>query len=572
MVASVLGGIKSALANGLPIPGGAFSPVLTGGIPLPLPGDIPKPVVPPLSLPSKIPLPQVKLPAVGPATGSNVVTALLTDLLFPAPVEPIVIPVVTSFSASRTRILSGEAITLTWATRDAIVVSINQFLELNPSGTLELQPTVTTTYELIAYNIYGIRRRSLTVTVVAAPPPPQAIIPEIIWEPGTGRLLNLLPTAPVTGDNQVFSELFAAWPSYPSGYFEFFIEFEVSVRMQGNPDFSFTFGRFYSAFGTAGYNPRIIDNQATNRLSSVDDWDFLATRVLDLDGPSWGTFEAVAEAARLRYADYVVPGGGVWTAAENILGARGKNMQVFRQIDLTPLLSRLIELENIVKTMAPTVAKTYDALGGEQYWAGGHVFNPDQELKGFAESDYDEDAVGKNVRVNNIPQMLQHVVTPIFARAGLNKYPAELPGTITSLPDGMAAIPAQKITNQVDGQAWMIDQMESMLGSWTQKIDVEMEDDSGVFTQTFEFPNVAEAMSEIMRLSMANAHSLSTLINMGLRTGIEAATAHKEAAITRINLMAIAEYLNFAFEEIEVEIPLEYTFFPSKEAKDGAIY
>ncbi len=80
-------------------------------------------------------------------------------------------PVIISFSANPTSIISGNSSTLSWQTTGATSVSINQNIgAVSLDGTRNVSPTTTTTYTLTATNSSGSSTATVTVTVGAALP------------------------------------------------------------------------------------------------------------------------------------------------------------------------------------------------------------------------------------------------------------------------------------------------------------------------------------------------------------------------------------------------------------------
>ncbi len=81
-------------------------------------------------------------------------------------------PPTVSFSASKTRIDRGEAITLRWSSTRASSVSISPIGSVAKSGSKVVRPTSTTTYRVIARGPGGSVSKSITITVIIPSPPP----------------------------------------------------------------------------------------------------------------------------------------------------------------------------------------------------------------------------------------------------------------------------------------------------------------------------------------------------------------------------------------------------------------
>ena len=80
-------------------------------------------------------------------------------------------PVVASFEASSATITSGQEATLQWTVTGANSVSITPDIgTVFSSGTRTVSPETTTAYTLVANNMSGSARKSITITVTAALP------------------------------------------------------------------------------------------------------------------------------------------------------------------------------------------------------------------------------------------------------------------------------------------------------------------------------------------------------------------------------------------------------------------
>jgi hypothetical protein len=85
--------------------------------------------------------------------------------------RPFVAPVVSSFDASASTITPGQEATLHWDVAGASSVSISPGIgTVSSNGSRTVSPESTATYTLIANNISGSVRKSVTIKVTAAPP------------------------------------------------------------------------------------------------------------------------------------------------------------------------------------------------------------------------------------------------------------------------------------------------------------------------------------------------------------------------------------------------------------------
>jgi peptidoglycan-associated lipoprotein len=92
----------------------------------------------------------------------------------PTPVPPPPTPAPTAMlTANPNTITAGQASTLTWTTDFATSVTIDDIGKVDPSGSMKVTPTESTTYHLVAKNDTGTKEATarITVTPAAAPPP-----------------------------------------------------------------------------------------------------------------------------------------------------------------------------------------------------------------------------------------------------------------------------------------------------------------------------------------------------------------------------------------------------------------
>lgn len=84
-------------------------------------------------------------------------------------------PLIDEFSASSRSVAPGQTVILTWRTRLVHKIQIQPLNYENeqPSGTLRVTPSQTTSYVLIVYGDAGIRQSDPPLTVVVTSPPPR---------------------------------------------------------------------------------------------------------------------------------------------------------------------------------------------------------------------------------------------------------------------------------------------------------------------------------------------------------------------------------------------------------------
>ena len=89
----------------------------------------------------------------------------------PAPPPPPPAPTA-MLTANPNTISAGQASTLTWTTDFASNVTIDTIGKVDPSGSMKVTPTESTTYRLVAKNDTGTKEATARITVTPAPPPP----------------------------------------------------------------------------------------------------------------------------------------------------------------------------------------------------------------------------------------------------------------------------------------------------------------------------------------------------------------------------------------------------------------
>jgi hypothetical protein len=257
--------------------------------------------------------------------------------------------------------------------------------------------------------------------------------------------------------------------------------------------------------------------------------------------------------------------------------SQGNRSKAFYQVDLkgsvdtTAAASLSNQTADWAMNSQNMSQKIYQLMGGQSLWGEGqqpeYEFNPDQALNNMANSVFNPDFTGKAFPVKSLPELILATIAPIFAKEGLNQYPAASPGVSQQFTEeqlaalGLTADDLQmpNIRNKNDLAQWQTQTLINHLGAMPQQIQVG--------DQPVLIPDMSSALTELLTLSTGMAQSLSGLQSLAARSGFEAAAAHQEAAVTRINLNAIIDYLNFDFEEVTTQIPMALTL-PGREADD----
>ena len=87
-------------------------------------------------------------------------------------------PVVTSFTVLPSIVYTGETVTLAWEADNFTTLEIDQGVGIvtDPSGSVEVNPTETTTYTFTATNDFGTTEATGSVTVLPVPPPRELLL------------------------------------------------------------------------------------------------------------------------------------------------------------------------------------------------------------------------------------------------------------------------------------------------------------------------------------------------------------------------------------------------------------
>ncbi len=168
----------------------------------------------------------------------------------PPPPPPAPAPAPTAMlTANPNSIVAGEAATLTWRTDFATEVTIDTIGKVDPSGSMKVTPSDSTTYRLVAKNDTGTKEATARVTVTTAPPPP--------------------PTTSSTSsesDSRLFSQnvkdVFFEYDSYEiTSQYQSVIQADASFLKQ-HPNMMFIIQGHCDERGSTEYNLALGDNRA----------------------------------------------------------------------------------------------------------------------------------------------------------------------------------------------------------------------------------------------------------------------------------------------------------------------
>jgi len=184
----------------------------------------------------------------------------------PTPVPPPPAPAPKAMlTANPNTITAGQASTLTWSTDFASEVSIDGIGKVDPSGSMKVLPSESTTYRLVAKNESGMKDATARITVTPAAPPPAA-------SPSSNE-----------SDSSLFSQnmkdVFFAYDSYeitPEG--ESVIQADARF-LQQHPSMSFIIEGHCDERGSIEYNLSLGEYRANAAKQALSQQGVSATRI-----------------------------------------------------------------------------------------------------------------------------------------------------------------------------------------------------------------------------------------------------------------------------------------------------
>ncbi len=185
----------------------------------------------------------------------------------PTPVPPPPAPAPTAMlTANPNTISPGQASTLTWTTDFASDVSIDGIGKVDPSGSIKVTPTESTTYRLVARNDSGTKDATARITVTPAASAP----------PTTNSTSN-------DSDSRLFAQnmkdVFFAYDSYeitPEG--EAVIQSDAKF-LQQHPNMTFIIEGHCDERGSIEYNLTLGEYRANAAKQALAQQGVSATRI-----------------------------------------------------------------------------------------------------------------------------------------------------------------------------------------------------------------------------------------------------------------------------------------------------
>lgn len=186
----------------------------------------------------------------------------------PTPVPPAPPPAPTAMlTANPNTISAGQASTLTWATDFASDVTIDGIGKVDPSGSMKVTPSESTTYHLVAKNDTGTKEATarITVTTTAEAPPPTG---SSTGDESNARLFS-----------QNVKDIFFAYDSYDmTPQDEAVIQADARF-LQQHPTMSFMVEGHCDERGSIEYNLALGENRAQAAKQALVQAGVSATRI-----------------------------------------------------------------------------------------------------------------------------------------------------------------------------------------------------------------------------------------------------------------------------------------------------
>ena len=168
-------------------------------------------------------------------------------------------------TANPNAIVAGQASTLTWTTDFATDISVDGIGKVDPSGSMKVTPTESTTYRLVAKNDSGTKDATARITVTPAAAPPT-----------TSSTSN-------ESDSQLFSQnmkdVFFAYDSYEIGP-EYRSVIQADARfLQQHPGMTFVIQGHCDERGSIEYNLTLGEYRANAAKQALSQQGVSASRI-----------------------------------------------------------------------------------------------------------------------------------------------------------------------------------------------------------------------------------------------------------------------------------------------------
>lgn len=300
-----------------------------------------------------------------------------------------------------------------------------------------------------------------------------------------------------------------------------------------------------------------IYNQAGNGDISRAEFDALEKRVSNVENAIDNLRTAVNN---LKYQVSNIGGQilQLFNIVNNIGSGNSGGNQDLSQ--LQALINQVLDEVRNIKNNLPSklkVNRTYEILGGDTWYADDALIRlHDPELK-FDQQNilyYKADGTTNGELIaTSLPVFLEQLLSVNYYRAGHHELPGEVPKSLIKFDDNEKSI----IRSAIDLQQWQIEQLDGLFGQFPIEIEITDTDPTkpGNQSKRIELPNMAEAISELMGLSILNSQNSDLSLNYLNRLGAEVVATKNAAIVTQDYAKANASYLGYQGNPKGREIP-----------------
>ncbi len=147
----------------------------------------------------------------------------------------------------------------------------------------------------------------------------------------------------------------------------------------------------------------------------------------------------------------------------------------------------------------------------------------------------------------------------IAKRLGTDQFPAKVPTTLFDSKDDDKGKSIESLTELT---GWFIEQVDGLVGQWPSTIEVKDIDPTtqGDQTRKFVYPNISEALTEVLTMSIKQSVDADVTIEFLMRMVSELLSMKNLEVSNESYLKAISDFLGFRFNFRPIEV--RYAFDP----------
>ena len=218
------------------------------------------------------------------------------------------------------------------------------------------------------------------------------------------------------------------------------------------------------------------------------------------------------------------------------------------------------ENEPFTVQSAALLKNIYRILGGDKWHSqeyDGWNIDFDLALGAAGETSYDDDGNSVTFNFTDLMQANLHSLAIVHGRLGLSDYPVTVPADLTATKEVDKTVDLPSLTRF---QSWTVRQLDAILGNYPIKIKIKDSDLLKTGDQELDmvFPNMSEALAEILGLSLNNNIAMDAMIHAVLRNLHETGSNKLISTKTYHLLAACQEYLGFKSKQVTTKVPFTY--------------